>query len=173
MNNYITILSFAFLTTTISYPMEKVDNTVIPNSSYMIYEGQYGIISGVPNTSRNVTFYTCNGDPIATEEHYFRFRLMSRKLDPAAPKPQPIKYEIKYWPAVSCPDGMKKGVPGDFILFYDKNGNQIKSYRYDKTQNQITVFTETGSNVYQFNSSEDPKALTNFPLDLSVVSEAK
>ena len=176
MNKYITALSFVFLTVAISYPMEHIDKSIIPNSSYMIYEDEQTMTGGVPASSRQVTFYTPTGDPIKTIEHHFCFYAMNRKLDQSAPKPQPIAYQIKYWPAISLGWGMTKGVPGDFIAFYDKNGNEIKRYRYDKTNNQITVFSETentrNTRTYDFKSESELRMLKEFPLDLSIVNQA-
>jgi hypothetical protein len=115
-----------------SYAMEtKVDPSVIPNASYLIYEGAADIVGGIPTSSRLVTFYTCDGTPLQQMNHQFKFPMMNRKLDQSAPKPRPTAYALTYWPAIQIGFGMTKGKPGDFIVFYDQHGNRIESFRYD------------------------------------------
>lgn len=110
-------------------PMDIVDTklpdeTVVPNSSYVIYEGQ-SEMGGVPAKSKLVTFYTCDGDAIVTIPHGFRFPVIERKLDKTAPKPRPTAFKRIWWPAIRLGFGMTKGVPGYMVIFYDKNGNAI------------------------------------------------
>ena len=172
MNKNITAQFFFFFAAMIVYPM--VDDSVIPNSSYMIYEGQEEVLGGVPASSGQVTFYTNNGDPIKTVEHQFCFYAMERKLDQTAPKPQPVSYKIENRPITAMNSAKTEGASYiDLILFFDKNGNEIKRYYYDKINNQITIFWERGSergaSVYAFKSHKDLKTFKDFPLDLSVV----
>lgn len=119
------------------YAMEQQDKpeAIVPNASYAIYEGASGIVGGVPTTSRWVTFYTCDGQSISTIEHKFRFPVIDRMLDGNAPRPRPVDCEVKYWPAIQLCFGLPKGVPGNFILFYDKNRNVIKSLRCEDDAN--------------------------------------
>lgn len=159
MNKY-SVLSLALLcvvNTSINAMQEELDESTVPNSSYFVYEGSTGTTGGVPMTSKLVTFYTFDGKPIKTIEHKFRFPVIERKLDRNAPKPRPTEYEVKYWPAIQLPFGMRKGAPGNFILFYDKNGNIINRFRYDD-----------GSTVQTFSSSLDLSAVKQ-----KLVEEAK
>jgi hypothetical protein len=152
---------------------------IIPHASYVIYEGasKTGIGSGVPGTSRQVTFYTSNGEPIKTEPFEMCcFSAVERKLDPSAPKPQPTTYKIKFWPAfhlglVTSIFGLTKGSPGDFIVFHDKNGNIIDSHRYNKESDKVTVFTENKTRHYCL--SDVLTTDNDFPLDLSIAQEVK
>lgn len=84
----------------------------------------------LPTNSKRITFYTCDGNPIKTTEYSIgRFEGVRKCLDPAAPRPQPTKYSIKYW---ECWIGfVYKGVPGHFMVFHDKHGNQIESFRFE------------------------------------------
>lgn len=107
----------------------KISGEVVPNSSYFVYEGDEGIIGGIPTSSKMVTFYGATGDAIETIEHHRCFPIIERKLDPQAPKPQPTSCALRYWPAIRIIGNATKGVPGDFIVFYDKNGNKIVSHR--------------------------------------------
>jgi hypothetical protein len=120
----------------------EVDRTVIPNASYYIYEGAPDIIAGViPCAHKYAHFYTATGDLLQTVEH--NLCAMKAKLDPNAPKPQPVKYAVKYWPAFSLGVGKgTKGMPGEFIVFYDKHGNQIDSYRYDKEAQKVFLYED-------------------------------
>lgn len=160
-------------TTSTAFSSIDVDDSVVPNSSYMIYEGVQGIVGEVPATSRYVTFYTCNGDPIQKVEHHFCFSVMERKLDRLAPKPMPVAYQIKYWPAISIGFGLKEWALGDFIIFYDKNNNKIASYRYDSVHGQITVFIETHTITYNFDKLVDRKTWSDFPLNLIMLFQRR
>lgn len=160
------------------------DNTIIPNASYFVYDGEESsILNGMlPLNSKGVTFYTACGDPIQKIEHHFRTSCMKEKLDPAAPKPQPTTYKIVYWSG--CPVinlwpffTATKGVPGYFIVFFDKNGNKIKSYRYNINKRKIRIMQEAGNEFiiikYPFSSIENLRKLNDFPLDLSIVKHVE
>lgn len=112
--------------------VDEDNNTIIPDASYVIYEGASTAHMGIPTTSKTATFYTFNGNAIKTIEHYFRFPLIQKLLDSQAPKPQPTDYQIRYWPAIQIGFGTK-GIPGFFIDFFDKNKNRIKSLRVKKS----------------------------------------
>ncbi len=158
MNKF--LLSFTLLSASIVlHAMEdKPDDSVVQDSSYFVYEGATGTTGGIPTGSKLVTFYTFDGRPLKTIAHKFYFPIIERKLDQKAPKPQPTEYEIKYWAAHAISlkrlDGtvgtVYKGVPGNFILFYDKNGNIIERDRFDE-----------GSSVQNFSNK----------LDLSIVKQ--
>lgn len=130
MNHQYLLLFFLYLP---AHAMQNntPDDSVVSNASYLVYQGATSIPGGVPTTSRIATFYTFDGRPIKSVEHKFCFPVMDRKLDRNAPKPQPTEYEIKFWPAFQFPLGIRKGAPGNFILFYDKSGNIIDRLRYD------------------------------------------
>lgn len=174
MKKYIAMTVIVFLIAGTSYAMQSVVYTsVIPEASYLVYDGDSDgdIVGGVSASSRNVTFYTFDGNPITTIEHGSRFFAMSRKLDRSAPKPRPLTYKIKCWPDIRIGFGLAKGGSVDFILFYDKNGNKIDSFCYDKVNRQITIFSETVTKKYHFNTLKDLRGLDilDFPLDLSIV----
>ena len=82
-------------------------------------------------------YYTFDGELVdrSTDDHDIWHE--EAKLDSCAPKPQPVRSKIQYWEAIGVGLGMTKGVPGWFILFFDKNGNKIDSYRYDMDKKQI------------------------------------
>lgn len=74
--------------------------------------------------------------------------------------------------------GMTKGVPGDFIVFCDKNGNKIQSFRYEKQTAKVTVaYGNAQENkpkiTARLANQEDARKLANFPLDLSIVNQGK
>lgn len=142
MNKYLLILVL-IIAVVDSYSMEQ-DDSVVPNASYVIYEGDTGVPGGVPHHSRYVTFYSSCGDLIKKIEHNFDFQLIEKRLDSAAPKPQPTKYKIKHCPGISLGFGFKSE-PRDFVVFYDKNGNKIDKFLYDKNNDEMetTIFSET------------------------------
>jgi hypothetical protein len=97
-------------------------------------------------------------------------------LDSIPTKPRPITYDIKHWNAVPLvvkfgKPVIKEGKPGDFIHFYDENGNEIKKYRYDQEKKEISVWMDTQDvklKKYTF-SEELLKEDSDFPLDLSTI----
>lgn len=129
-------------------------------------------MKSVPNESRYARFYSATGELLHTEEHHKAFRSMEAKLDPAAGKPQPANCRIQYWPAFPITFLGKvvatKGVPRDFIVFYDKHENTIKSYRYNQTQQVITSFD--GTHHVDLAALDQVK---DFPLDLTKVQYNK
>jgi|SRR5579871_6375536 len=101
---------------------------------------------------------------------------MARKLDPKAPKPRAATYKIQYWSAIKVGFGMTKGKPGDFIVFYDKHGNRLKSFRYDqKRKGIITAYghKEEEHTVRPFSTPADLNNIAELGLDVSAVKEAK
>jgi len=167
------LVTTAFIANSYLFSMQKDEDKIISNASYCIFEGDNpkDIIGGIPGSSKTVTFYTFNGDKIKTIEHNFHFPLMRGKLDPKAPKPQPVSCMLRFWPAIELDFGMTKGVPGWFIIFYDKNGNRIESYRYyyDIQKNVISVMDKD----YLFDKSNPQLIAEDFPLDLSKIREVK
>jgi hypothetical protein len=95
---------------------------------------------GVPSGSERVTFYTYDGEKIKTTEYQIgSFQAQANRLDSTAPKPQPVAYSIKYW---ECWIGIGyKGVPGHFMVFHDKHGNQIERFRFEKNKTNIAAFS--------------------------------
>ena len=124
-------------------------NQIIPGASYLVYEGcptqnshLAHIPGGVPGSSKTVTFYTADGDPIETQEHEFRFPMMDAMLDPNAPKPKPTSFTRIWWPAFELGGGMTKGVPGYAILFHDKNGHRFDWVRIKLADDDLSGITK-------------------------------
>ena len=138
---------------------EKLGGNIL-NSSYVVY---YRPDKSMPS---EVSFYAYDGSFI---ENFIVSMFLNANpiwedlLDPKAPKPQPVTYAIKKLP-------IKKffgfGILYRyFIIFYDKNGNEIQRYHYDK--NNQKIITKKGES-YDFPSL---KISLDFPLDLSKVQE--
>lgn len=119
------------------------NNEYIPQASYYAYEGTEGqreeLIMGVPSSSKYATFYTFDGNEIKKTQYQIgEFAALAKHLDPAAPKPQPTTYSITYW---ECWLGFGyKGVPGHFMIFHDKRGNEIKRFRFEYGKTDINSF---------------------------------
>jgi hypothetical protein len=149
----------------------------IPNASYAIYEG--GRTPSALSKSTNVTFYTFDGDPIITLDHLTAcpgFPKVNRpRLDPYAPKPQPVTYEIKYASKFPMLVGSSKSI----ISFYDKNDNVIKKYEYNNLRHEIVVYSSLPTKdphlaiagTYYAKTANDLRKLADFPLDLSRITE--
>ncbi len=127
----------------------------IPDASYVIYEG--GKVPSLLSAPKNVTFYTFDGNPIITVKYpqaYICYLKINRlRLDPAAPKPQPVTYEIK---PVSKMHGLF-GSGKSIIFFYDKHDNVIAKFECYKKSNTI--------------ARELIQSFGSFSLDLSRVTE--
>ena len=151
----------------------KHDNPIIADASYVVYDKDL----------KNKTFYTYDGNPIIkiknkapnlrTKDYTHPLSTRNRRLDPEAPKPQPIYYTIEYYRAF-------KGRSGYRIYFLDKNDNEIKWYRYNKKLQAIQISNEGIYNkddklidFYKLPRNHDLEPLKNFPLDLSIVQEKK
>ncbi len=151
---------------------------IIPEASYYVYEGAENDIvapgSSIPGSSTYATFYNATGDELETitKEQCDFFKLQN-KLDSHAPKCQPATYAIKYWSAFQLGGGMTKGTPGYFIVFSDKNGNSIKSYRCHTNTHEITIpLPENGNPVINFDTIITLDSLADLEnLDLSLVQE--
>ncbi len=89
------------------------------------------------STSTHATFYTFDGEPLATIPHEFCFPLMDRRLDPGAPKIKPASFQRIWWPAHRLGFGMTKGAPGYAVYFYDKNGNRFAWKRMDTADEDV------------------------------------
>lgn len=127
MNLKLTILCGSLLCVHASYSSEQ--SSIIKYASYLVYHRQNKITGGVPIKSKKVTFYTYLGDPLATYEHNHYFATMKNKLDPYAPKPQPLFFEIAYLKKpVKTFDRLQPA--GYYIIFYDKNDNPILTARH-------------------------------------------
>lgn len=182
----IIIASLLLATSAIICAKEKIDASIIPSASYLVvdFEGKssnFEIFPGYPGGRYPVyvNFYTYNGNHI-TEITYqwpylFNPTKIETKLDKNSPKPQPTTYALKYW------DGNLKGTPGYFIIFYDKNGNAINSYRCKITYycpDEIRPIYEIDysnclgpKKTCDFQTPEDLRKITDFPLDLSIVQK--
>ncbi len=139
------MLSVTICMSVVCVAMDNDKPEYIPNASYFIYEGTEGerpeVVMRVPTSSKHVTFYTFDGNKIKTTEYSIgQFEAVQKLLDPAAPKPQPAGYSIKYW---ECWVGFGyKGVPGHFMIFHDKHGNQIESFRFEQGKTDIKFFCQ-------------------------------
>ena len=130
---------------TLSYGMEvEEESSIIKDASYVIDGADWFRFQDNPPAPG---FYTATGELIQTATGELIQVVedqqdLKKWLDPQASKPQPISYKFKYWPAVSIGWGMTKGVPGDFVVFYDKNGNVIESHRYNSSTDEVTIFSD-------------------------------
>jgi hypothetical protein len=157
-----------------NYVLSMKNDNVIPDASYCIYDGDNATlcVGEIPSSSKFVIFYTFDGNPIITIEHKSRFDDIEKMLDPNSPKPQPTSCLIKYWQAISLGFWEKKGIPGWYIHFYDKNGYKIKSYRYSIDRNEITELDRSKERwAFHFDRFNPQSIETNFPLDLSKLSK--
>lgn len=157
------------------FPMQEdisQQGNVLEGASYFIYEGAdpEDIIGINSATSHWVTFYTCDGEEVEKIKNVREATLFTR-LDPNAPKPQPVTCKIRWWPAFTMPFGGTKGVPGWFICFYDKNGNQIDSYQYDIDAYEINVYRDDMIIKFEYDESSPQSIDEDFPLDLSKIQE--
>jgi hypothetical protein len=88
-------------------------------------------------------------------------------------KPQPVKYEVKYWKF--DPTSKHMGIPGKqgfFIHFYDEQDQELATYRYNKPKKQISLLQnehDTALRTYIF--TEKLLDERDFPLDLSHIFE--
>jgi hypothetical protein len=146
MKKYIFVAYFTLLTYCGTFYSTESEIQIIKGASYLVYEGAENAIIGrtPPMKSCNVSFYSFDGELLATMPRKFTF--MECMLDASAPKPQPTNFKIAYWDGepiqpesfkndpilwIASKFGMhmRKGVPGNFIVFCDKNGNIIGSER--------------------------------------------
>lgn len=135
--------------------MEKF--SMVPGASYCVQT----------SNQTDINFYTFDGNFIATsslESLPFhkdsRLRLIVNRLDPDAPKPQPVTCKIQ--PGQRQTDWA--------ICFYDKNGHPVKRYRYDKEKSEIIVLFMEGARHFQFDQSNPTTIDPDFPLDLSNIT---
>lgn len=131
---------------TLSYGMEvEEESSIIKDASYVIERGSdfFGFGQSTPG------FYTATGKLIQEVEDQafrgFKMQHLETRLDPDAPKPKVASYKFKYWPAIQVGCGMTKGIPGDFVVFYDKNKNVIESHRYNSSTGEVIIFSDVTS----------------------------
>lgn len=96
-----------------------------------------------------ISFYTHDGQLLMSSTDFSDIN-GNKRLDPQAPKPQVAKYQICYWDGIVVAKlpfskGTLRYAPdGDFIIFFDKHGNGIKSYRYSgskpPTEAELAVY---------------------------------
>lgn len=147
-----------------SQRIHEIENSIIPHASYLIYEKSDG--SRIVRGTQYVTFYTFDGEVIVTLQHHGK--CMSHKLDPQAPKPQPISGKIVYLTSQEK-YGVIKQVGGYFIYFYDRNQNILGKFRFEKKIRSILVISHDQS----IETIELDVALksSDFPLDLSLIND--
>lgn len=124
MSKLLIILAWAFSINI--YCAQK--NEIIPNASYFIYGGATGVRGDefISDEYNCVNFYTFDGILICQKEMN-----RSYSTDSQACMPQPVRYKIVYWPEIHPDANPKDSVSGEFVVFYDKSNNIIKSYRYE------------------------------------------
>lgn len=144
-----------------------LDESVITGASYCIgndIDQDSIAFCQLPRVHKYVTFYTFDGEEIETLEQQFNAPLLASRIDRQAPKPQPVKCEIRPWPT----DGTSKG-PRMLLCFFDKHGNLIKSCRYTKSPNSIYLNFENSGPGWPFRADDRPTEKGGFPLDLSKI----
>jgi len=172
---FLTFATLAFVSCMFLSTQAHKNHTIIPDASYCVYDRTDEILGSFPAQSEYVTFYTCDGTCIERFDDRESLRYAARMLDKNTPKPQPVRYKIKYWPGIEIGFGAIKGKPGWFIVFYDRNGKRINSYRYDKEKQEIacifdcsderTIMTKWETFVFD---EKNPQVINSrFPLDLS------
>lgn len=174
--------TFALLATiSIATHAFAIDDTIIPQASYLVYERDFG--NGPDSLSKEVTFYTFDGNPIITMEHHWTTRTeLLKKIDPSAPKPQPVSYEISKPRSVWDPFLVVMGVqPPCFIIFYDQHDNVIAKFDCYKKRKTLSIIVRNPAvqpgRIGEFTRITVPNfefLKTNnviIPLDLSRVSE--
>jgi hypothetical protein len=124
--------------------------SVIPNASYYIYDRhQSCTVNSSPallpsgwTGEQKVTFYTFDGVPILVRDGSFQKDELC--LDRKTPKRRPRFSKRIWWPAIPIGGGFTKGVPGEFILFYDQRGVCIYYTRfpYDGTDLDLSQVIE-------------------------------
>ena len=151
----------------------------IPNASYAIDENSKR--PSIMRESGNITFYSFDGNPIITVDHPLAYhcywKVNTLRLDPAAPKPQPVTYAIKL---ISKKFWSKKCA----IIFYDKHDNVIAEFEcYQKSNSLSIIFkdpTKKPGVIGEFTKVTAPNwallkdiitSMKWFPLDLSRVTE--
>jgi len=107
--------------------VNNVGSMTIKSASYYCHEKPGSRLVGYKLGSKTVTFYTFDGQQLITVQNNGD---MSRRLDPDTPKPQISKYKIYYWAGIPLGGGLTYAPKGDYILFYDNNGNGINGTRY-------------------------------------------
>lgn len=141
---------------------------IIPNASYYVIEGYEKRFLPFDRPEKKPTyalFYSYNGDVVGkfSLEHmdldgaYCNYKIdhdaLKKMIDPQAPKPQPIKYVVEYWPGIQVKGVLwfftaTKGCPGHFIAFIDKNGNCIWHDRYNPHTLQVTLVENNSIQSY-------------------------
>lgn len=167
----IMVLSTTFFMT-FSFVLQSMIDLPFPNAAYFVYDDADFCSGKASPRSTYIFFYTFDGDEICNAPHNQQFLDFERRLDQSAPKPQPEWFLTMEWSGFDA-DGNRRGKPGWFIIFFDKNRFRIGSYRCDQNGNNITAFiSENGAirtKIYDFDPSNPSNTDLSFPLDLSVV----
>lgn len=132
----------------------EVHKSIIPRASYFVFQNDHGLLD-------DVSFFTFDGELLYTMENDFSLA-WGALLDPQAPKPQPVKYRIQY--GHCCVEGIPID---DFIDFYDKNGNLIMLFLYNRITQMIDVEESHRVALKDVLGHSSPE----FPLDLTMVQE--
>ena len=142
-----------------------IDFSVIPNASYFVRSEEN------PNI---VKYYSFDGELLNEVSQPVNLKDEEKRIDPNAPRPQPVRSSIRYWPAISLGTVGTKGVPGFYIDFYDKHDNCFKSFRYHSDTKMIITLVRKDYEMvsyeernYTIASDEEAQNLQYFPLDLS------
>ena len=121
-----------------------------------------------------VKYYSFDGELLNEVSQPVNLKDEEKRIDPNAPRPQPVRSSIRYWPAISLGTVGTKGVPGFYIDFYDKHDNCFKSFRYHSDTKMIITLVRKDYEMvsyeernYTIASDEEAQNLQYFPLDLS------
>lgn len=145
------------------FAMQEKDADIIKGASYYIMKGYEKDVLGHPLAPHDdITFYSALGDAVAYRSVGTFYRYPEVHLDPQTPKPCPVKYSIEWWPGIYAGYGMVSGAPGYFVVFKDKNGNFIKSYRYN---------CDTGKVMQWIAASDEPFDLRNEEVAISEIKD--
>jgi len=146
----------------------EAETGVVSGAAYYVFDGAdaHDPLGGIPVNCEYVSFYTFDGNLIERRLCNRNVRLLDRMLDQNAAKPQPDSAVIKYRPTPDLGFGTPPEATNWFIIFYDKHGNRIKSYRYDVDNNTILVHYE--GLLLKFSTEETNAGIIDrdFPLDL-------
>nr|WIL04982.1 hypothetical protein Cduv_502 [Cedratvirus duvanny] len=144
-----------------------MDDSVIPGASYYTYDCWPKITDpvnkrtplGISGFSKEVTYYTSQGDKICTLKHENQVDLVALKLDPQVEKPKLASYKRVYWPSREIAKGMYKERPGYYLYCHDKDGNRAFSFPLSSPDEDVENFTK----VDLSQAMEEPSDFTKLP----------
>lgn len=165
-------------------------NEYIPEASY--YVNGENSLDCYSETFGDLIFYSFDGKNLKNIKYFYSPLSGDKRLDPNAPKPQPSSFELKYNDCIFsylidfnfCGHRfkhlpMRKGIPGWWIIFYDKNRNKIAHHRYDIEKNEIRVLSPSKKEYdhtykivcYAFDPQNPQSVDKNFHLDLRIAKD--